>query len=46
MLFRSEELKAIAERFTGKPATLSRSAEIVGISTYRDGTVLDVINKV
>ena len=41
-----EELKAIAERFTGKPATLPRSAEIVGISTYRDGTVLDVINKV
>ena len=41
-----EELKAIAERFTGKPVTLPRSAEIVGISTYRDGTVLDVINKV
>ena len=41
-----EELKNIAEHFTGKPAVLPRSTEIVGISTYRDGTVLDVINKV
>lgn len=41
-----EELKAIAETFTGKPDVLPRSNEIVGISTYRDGTVLDVINKV
>lgn len=41
-----EELKEIAETFTGKPNILPRSNEIVGISMYRDGTVLDVINKV
>ena len=41
-----EELKEIAESFTGKPQVKPRSGEVVGISTYRDGTVLDVINKV
>ncbi|MGF7108599.1 citrate lyase subunit alpha [Treponema pedis] len=41
-----EELKEIVEKFTGKPKVLPRSEEIIGISTYRDGTVLDVINKV
>ena len=40
-----EELKAVAEKFTGVPAVVPRSEEIVGISMYRDGTVLDVINK-
>lgn len=41
-----EELKEISEKFIGKPSVLPRSSEVVGISTYRDGTVLDVINKV
>ncbi len=41
-----EELKGIAEMFTGKPNILPRSNEVVGISMYRDGTILDVINKV
>ncbi|PIE98524.1 MAG: citrate lyase subunit alpha [Treponema sp.] len=40
-----EELKEIAEKMTGKPRVLPRSGEIIGISTYRDGTVLDTIDK-
>lgn len=40
-----EELKDLAESFTGKPEPVEFSDEIVGIVEYRDGTVIDVIRK-
>ena len=39
-----EELLEIAQSFTGKPKTLPRSGKIVGLSCYRDGTILDTID--
>lgn len=41
-----DELKAIADRMTGIPEIRRRSEEIVAISEYRDGTILDVIYRV
>ena len=41
-----EELKKIAEDLTGKPQELKTSDEVVAVVEYRDGTVIDVINKV
>ena len=41
-----KELKAIADYLTGIPEQREHSEEIVAISEYRDGTVLDVIYKV
>lgn len=41
-----EELKALAESFTGKPENIEFSDEIVGIVEYRDGTVMDIVYKV
>ena len=41
-----EELKDLAETFTGKPERPEFDEEIVGIVEYRDGTVMDVIRKV
>ena len=38
-----EELARRAERITGKPDPLPFGDKIVGICTYRDGSVLDVI---
>lgn len=40
------ELKEIADYLTGVPAKRERSDEIVAVSEYRDGTVLDAIYKV
>lgn len=41
-----EELKKLAECFTGIPEKPEFDEEIVGIVEYRDGTVMDVIRKV
>lgn len=41
-----EELKARAERIVGKPDQLPFGEKIVGIVTYRDGTVIDVIHEI
>lgn len=41
-----EELKARAERIVGKPEPLPFGEKIVGIVTYRDGTVIDVIREI
>ena len=38
-----EELAKRAERITGKPDPLPFGDKVVGICTYRDGTVLDLI---
>lgn len=40
-----EELKAVAEKMTGKPEAIETSDEIVAIVEYRDGTVIDVVRK-
>lgn len=40
------ELKAIADSLTGIPKRQERTGEIVAVSEYRDGTILDVIRKV
>lgn len=40
------ELKAIADKLTGIPVRKERTGEIVAVSEYRDGTILDVIRKV
>lgn len=41
-----EELKAIAEKMTGKPEAIQLSEDIVAVVEYRDGTVIDVVRKV
>lgn len=41
-----EELKDRAERLCGKPAPNDYDDKIVGLSLYRDNTVIDVIRKV
>lgn len=41
-----EELKQIADELTGVPNTRSHSEDIVAVSEYRDGTIVDVIYKV
>lgn len=38
-----EELKAYAESIMGKPKPIEKSDRIIGISEYRDGSVLDYI---
>lgn len=40
------ELKDVADSLTGVPKRKERCGEIVAVSEYRDGTVLDVIRKV
>ncbi len=40
-----EELAKRAERITGKPEPLPLSQRIVGLCTYRDGSVIDVIRQ-
>ncbi|MBU3188555.1 citrate lyase subunit alpha [Clostridium bowmanii] len=40
-----EELKAIAEKMTGKPKAIELSDEIVAVIEYRDGSVIDVVRK-
>ena len=41
-----EELKRIADELTGIPKKFESTSDIVAISEYRDGTVLDVIYRV
>ncbi|WP_207645762.1 citrate lyase subunit alpha [Geosporobacter ferrireducens] len=41
-----EELKNLAENFTGKPEKVAFGDKIVGIIEYRDGTAMDVIRNV
>lgn len=41
-----EELLELAQSFTGKPAVMSRSGKTIGLSCYRDGTILDTIDKI
>ena len=40
-----EELKAIAEKMTGKPKAIELSEDIVAVIEYRDGSVIDVVRK-
>ncbi len=40
------ELKKIADYYTGIPEKRKRSEQIVAVSEYRDGTIVDVIYKV
>lgn len=40
-----EELARRAERITGKPDPLPLGSKIVGLCTYRDGSVIDVIRE-
>jgi citrate lyase subunit alpha/citrate CoA-transferase len=41
-----EELARRAERITGKPEPLPYGNKIVGLCTYRDGSVIDVIREI
>ena len=41
-----EELARRAERITGKPEPLPYGKKIVGLCTYRDGSVIDVIQEI
>ena len=41
-----DELKEIAESFTGKPKNIEFDDKIVALVEYRDGTIIDVIKKV
>lgn len=45
-IYTIEELKEMAESFSGIPESLEFEDEIVGVVEYRDGTVIDVIRKV
>jgi len=40
-----QELKAIAEKMTGKPKDIKFSNEIVAVIEYRDGSVIDVVRR-
>lgn len=41
-----EELKERAERIVGRPDPLPFGEQVVGVVTYRDGTVLDIIRNI
>lgn len=45
-LYSIEELKDIAEKFTGKPKEIPLEEDIVAVVEYRDGSVIDLIKKV
>lgn len=45
-IYTIEELKEIADSITGKAERQTNNNEVVAISEYRDGTVLDVIRRV
>lgn len=45
-VFTIEELKEKAERIVGKPDPIQYLDKVVGIVTYRDGSVIDVIRQV
>ncbi len=38
-----EELKSYSEKMMGKPETIKKSDRIVGLSEYRDGSIIDYI---
>lgn len=40
-----EELRQKAEEITGKPKEIEKSNEIVAVVQYRDGSVIDIVNK-
>jgi citrate lyase subunit alpha/citrate CoA-transferase len=41
-----EELKEKAERIVGKPAPVEYTDRVVGVVTYRDGSIIDLIRQV
>lgn len=41
-----EELQKQAERIVGRPESISYTDRVVGVVTYRDGTVMDLIRQV
>lgn len=41
-----EALKEMAEGMTGVPEKIERDNEVVAVIEYRDGTVIDVVNKI
>ncbi len=41
-----EELKEKAEKITGKPNPIKYTDKVVGVVTYRDGSIIDVIHAV
>ncbi len=45
-IYTIEELKEKAERVVGKPAPLPFGDKVVGLVTYRDGSLLDVIREI
>jgi len=45
-LYTIEELKDIAEKFTGKPKEIPLEEDIVAVVEYRDGSVIDLIRKI
>ena len=40
-----KELQQMAEKLTGKPEEIKFSDEVVAVVEYRDGSIIDVINK-
>lgn len=45
-VFTIEEMKAKAERIVGKPSPIPYTDKIVGVVTYRDGSIIDVIHQI
>ncbi len=41
-----EQLKEKAERIVGKPKPVEYTDKVVGVVTYRDGSVIDLIRQV
>lgn len=40
-----EDLKALAERIAGIPATIKTGDKVVAVVEYRDGTVIDIVRE-
>ena len=45
-LYTIEELQQMAEQMVGKPEPIRYTEKVVGIVTYRDGSVIDLIHQV
>jgi len=45
-LFEIEELQQKAEKLVGIPDTIPYTDKVVGVVTYRDGTVIDLIRQI
>jgi len=45
-LFEIEELQQKAEKLVGIPDTIPYTNKVVGVVTYRDGTVIDLIRQI